>query len=95
MTLVLASTWVKVLLHDVFALKESLALNKELCKNKNILVIIRPFCATLVPHCQTGTEVAELRWRLLPPQFAVRDAAVVCNVVMEHAPVFCFTSAWK
>ena len=87
MTLVLASTWVKVLLHDVFALKESLALNKELCKNKNILVIIRPFCATLVPHCQTGSEVAELRWRVLPPQFAVRPCILyILNIYIWYIP---------
>ena len=46
-----------------------------------VLVIAQLFCATPVPLCQAGTEVAELRWRVLPPQFAMRGGTSLdCSI---------------
>ena len=47
----------------------------------NVLVFAQLVCATPVPLCQAGTEVAELRWRVLPPQFAMRGGTSLdCSI---------------
>ena len=60
----------------------------------DILVIAHLFRATPAPLRQPGTEVAELRWRVLPPQFAVNDSSLVDRTIRLHRRVERSRGTW-